>query len=421
MDAFTPFRVLGGNIAGLIHYLSFVEKRHAESTPRLFVDITEVHIHDNGTGVPRVTNGIRHNLSKFNLPYKIIEVYAKPHNQGFFDAANDKPIKIAKGDFFFSLDFSKFKIPQNKSYIKKMKKLGIPCWFFLHDMIPISHPQYCKAEDISSFKKWIDIVKNFDGFIANSRSTEDEMKAWLKTQLDGTYNKNIRSGYIHIASTFKQHETELTSSLEKSGRLQFLAVSTVEPRKRYDLIVEAFTRLWKENIDVSLHIVGKPGWNNEKVIQQIRSNAEYGKRLVWHDKFISDEELGRLYAESAALIFASDTEGFGVPLIEAACYGKSLIVRDIPIFREVTNGEATFFKGDTANDLANAIKDWIPLYKLGKVSSPSIKLYTWKESTAETIKILMADSRQQTAELKLNCIKRQAVFAFAPGTYTEAA
>ena len=105
MDAFTPFRVLGGNIAGLIHYLTFVEKKHTDSAPRLFVDITEVHIHDNGTGVPRVTNGIRHNLSKFNLSYKIIEVYAKPHNQGFFDAETDKPIKMVQSrilcDFWF--------------------------------------------------------------------------------------------------------------------------------------------------------------------------------------------------------------------------------------------------------------------------------------------------------------------------------
>ena len=388
MDILTPFRVIFGNLAGALHYLTFVEKKHADGTPRLFVDITEVHIHDNGTGVPRVTNGIRHNLHKFNLPYKIVEVYAKPHNQGFFDAATDKPVKIAKGDFYFSLDFSKFKIPQNKAYIQKMQKIGVPCWFFLHDLIPITHPQYCRNEDISSFKKWIDIVKTFDGFIANSKSTEDEMKAWLRTQPDGTYNKRIRSGYIHIASTFKQHEADFAPSSEKSDRLQFLAVSTVEPRKRYDQIIGAFDVLWKENIDVSLHIVGKQGWNNETVIQQIRSNAEYGKRLVWHEKFISDEELAELYKKSNALIFASDTEGFGSPLVEAATYGKPLIVRDIPIFREVTNGEAFFFTGNTASDLAHAIKDWIPLYQQGKVSAPNIKLYTWEESTAETVEIL---------------------------------
>ena len=393
MDIFTPFRLIYGAVAGSINYLTFTETSHADGLPRLFVDITEVHIHDNGTGVPRVTNGIRHNLHKFNLPYKIIEIYAKPHNQGFFDAETNKPIKVSKGDFFFSLDFSKFKIPQNKKYVKKMQKLGIPVWYFVHDLIPISHPQYCRNEDITSFKKWIDIVKTGDGFIANSKSTEDEMNAWLKTQSEGSYNKKMRSGYIHIASTFKKNEDRgATEKSDKTKSLQFLAVSTVEPRKRYDLIVGAFELLWKDNIDVSLHIVGKPGWNNDAVFKQIRESAEFGKRLVWHEKFISDEELAELYKQSAALIFASDTEGFGFPLVEAATYGKPLIVRDISIFREVTNEQATFFKGDNAEDLAQTIKAWIPLYQRGKVSAPNIKLYTWEESTAEAVKILFGKS-----------------------------
>ena len=388
MDIFTPLRIMRGQLLGLKNYLTLTEKKHSDGKPCLFVDITEVHIHDNGTGVPRVTNGIRHNLHKFSLPYKIVEVYAKPHNQGFFDAATDKPIKVSKGDFFFALDFSKFKIPQNKRFIKKMQKLKIPCWFFLHDMIPIHYPQYCRKEDISSFKKWISVVKHFDGFIANSKATEDEMLDWLKKQPDDSYNKNIRSGYIHLASSFKKNNNEQAEKKYKKDKLQFLAVSTVEPRKRYDLIVGAFDLLWKEKIDVSLHIVGKPGWNNEAVFKLIRENAEYNSRLFWHEAFVSDEELGNLYAESVALIFASDTEGFGVPLVEAATYGKPLIVRDIPIFREVTNGQATFFAGNSAEDVANTIKNWITLYKQERISAPSIKLYTWEESTAETVKIL---------------------------------
>ena len=393
MDIYTPFRVLFGNLVGALHYLTLVKKSHADGAPRLFVDITEVHLHDNGTGVPRVTNGIKHNLGKLNVPYSIVEVYAKPHNQGFFDAATDRPIKIARCDFFFGLDFSKFLIPQNRRFIRKFRTLGIPVWFFLHDLIPLTHPQYCTRSDITSFRKWIDIVKRSDGFIANSRTTENEMLAWLDSQPAGSRNKDIRHGYIHIASTFLRKGLAIPTA-QKNGTLQFLAVSTVEPRKRYDQIVAAFDLLWKENVDISLHIVGKPGWNNTAVFEQIRTNAQYGKRLIWHENFISDDELERLYQTSAALIFASDTEGFGSPLVEAATYGKPLIVRDIPIFREVTNNGAHFFKGDTAETLADAIRSWILLYLTGEnsVGVPNIRLYTWEESAAETAGILFPDS-----------------------------
>jgi len=388
MDIFTPFRFFSGYIKGYFNSLTIYEREHAGKENYLFLDITEVHIRDNGTGVPRVTNGIRQNLDKFNLPYKIVEVYAKPHNQGFFDAKTNRPIKISKGDFYFSLDFSKFMMPQNKVHIRKMQKLGIPCWFFLHDLIPIYYPQYCLKKDILSFKKWMNIVKRFDGFIANSRATEDEMKKWLKEQSKKSYNNDMKSGYIHLASTFINKEISKNVCKNKKDRIQFLAVSTVEPRKRYDLLVQAFDILWKEDFDVALHIVGKPGWNNQATFNLIRNCVEYGNRLVWHEKYISDEELRMLYSDSDALVFASDTEGFGIPLVEAAAYGKPLIARDIPIFREVTNNEATFFKGESPKELADTIKKWLELYKQNMIFAPKIKLYTWEESASEVVKIL---------------------------------
>lgn len=387
MDCFTIFRVLKGNIAGFFNYITINDKNRKDSTPRLFIDITEVHHHDYGTGVPRVTKNITENLYKMNLPYKLVKVYAKPHNEGFFNVENDKPIKVKKGDFFFGLDFSKFMIPKNVIHIKKMRKLGIPVWFFVHDLIPIKFPQYCTKSDIINFKKWINVVKTCDGYIANSKSTDEEMYQWLKEQPEKSWNKNIRHSYIHLACTFKK-EAEVQENLEKTDKLQFLAVSTVEPRKRYDLIVGAFEKLWQEGQNATLHIVGKPGWNNQKVVDSIHTSKYYNSKLIWHENFISDEELDKLYRNSTALIFASDTEGFGVPVIEAAIHNKPLILRDIPIFHEVTDNQAFFFKGNSTEEFAKDLKEWIKLYNEHKILSPKIKIYTWYESTKETCNIL---------------------------------
>ena len=385
MDIFTPFRLAFSTVYGFLNYATLKDKKDNRQ-PKFFVDISEVHLHDNGTGVPRVTNGIRNNLVKFNLPYEIVEVYAKPHNQGFFDATTNKPIKVSKKDFFFGLDFSKFLVPQNKRHIFKFRKIGMPVFFFVHDLILLFPTRYRDHAD-KTFQKWIDVVKQCDGFIANSKSTQDEMLQWLGTQPDKSYNRQIKYGYIHLGTSFSQKN--IAKTLPETSLYQFLAVGTVGPRKRYDQIVSAFDILWKEGYAVSLHIVGKPGSSdNAPVFRQIRDNAQYGKSLIWHDNYISDEELGNLYSTSVALIFASELEGFGLPLIEAATYGKPIIARDIPIFREVTNGEATFFKGETAEALADAIKNWINLYEQNKISSPNIKLYSWEESTAETVKIL---------------------------------
>ncbi len=59
--------------------------------------------------------------------------------------------------------------------------------------------------------------------------------------------------------------------------------------------------------------------------------------MRWHDRASDDELLG-FYADADALIAASYTEGFGLPLVEARHFGKPIIASDIPVFREVTEG-----------------------------------------------------------------------------------
>ena len=99
MDFFTVFRVIKGNLTGLKNYLTFEEKDFSRK-PNLYVDITQVRLEDSGTGVPRVTNNILKNLYNENLDYNIVEVYAKSHNQGFFDRKTGKSIKVRGGGNF---------------------------------------------------------------------------------------------------------------------------------------------------------------------------------------------------------------------------------------------------------------------------------------------------------------------------------
>lgn len=50
---------------------------------------------------------------------------------------------------------------------------------------------------------------------------------------------------------------------------------------------------------------------------------------------LTDKELGGLYVRSAALVYPSRREGFGLPPLEAMAFGRPVIVSDIPVFREL--------------------------------------------------------------------------------------
>ncbi len=87
---------------------------------------------------------------------------------------------------------------------------------------------------------------------------------------------------------------------------------------------------------------------------------------------------------------ASKGEGFGLPLIEAAYFNKPLLVRDIPVFREIAGDTANYFSGAGCNSLRQCLPQW--LMKLDK-KDQAPKIYpagvTWQESCAQLIKTLL--------------------------------
>jgi glycosyltransferase involved in cell wall biosynthesis len=171
-------------------------------------------------------------------------------------------------------------------------------------------------------------------------------------------------------------------------------VGTIEPRKGYSQTISAFEQLWKDGHDINLVIVGREGWIGLpdsmrtavlRVVTQLRNSPELGQRLLWLEG-ISDEYLNKIYARSTCLIAASEGEGFGLPLIEAAQHKIPMMVRDIPIFREVAGAYAYYFNSFEPQQMSRAIDRWLELNKIGQTpASSDMPWITWKQS----VKILV--------------------------------
>ena len=81
------------------------------------------------------------------------------------------------------------------------------------------------------------------------------------------------------------------------------------------------------------------------------------------------------------MIAASEGEGFGLPLIEAAQHRLPIIARDLPVFREITGAHAFYFNGLKPSDLSDALSVWLTLYKDKKhVRSDGMTWLTWAQS-----------------------------------------
>eukprot|EP01034_Spumella_vulgaris_P033098 gene33098-40845_t len=171
-----------------------------------------------------------------------------------------------------------------------------------------------------------------------------------------------------MASESRQHTVA-----QLAAQPTFLMVGTIEPRKGHLQVLAAFELLWQRGVQANLVIVGNEGWRPlpenarrtiPEIVRRLESHPQRGQRLFWL-KGIDDTYLQALYQRCDCLLAASEGEGFGLPLIEAAHASLPLIARDLPVFREVAGTHAHYFSGLEPAALADAVQQWLALDAAG--------------------------------------------------------
>jgi glycosyltransferase involved in cell wall biosynthesis len=94
----------------------------------------------------------------------------------------------------------------------------------------------------------------------------------------------------------------------------------------------------------------------------------------------SEKEIGRWLAARPVFVSAARYEPFGLAVLEAAAAGCPLVLSDIPTFRELWDGAATFVDPDDANGFAAAVDrivgDDAARLALGNAARERAALYT---------------------------------------------
>jgi glycosyltransferase involved in cell wall biosynthesis len=388
-----------------------IAQNHPESTKKqLLVDISELVQRDAKTGIQRVVRSILAELLTNPPPgFSVEPIYASPHEPGYRYAkqftqrflghpeqlVEDGFADMFNGDIFFGLDLQPHAVFQQATFYAHLRRIGVQVYFVVYDLLPVLLPKMFPDGSSSNHAQWLSTLAQTDGVLCISRAVADEMAEWLAV-FGPERLRPFKLSWFHLGADVacsaptKGLPTDAIHVLKfLSRRPTFLSVGTIEPRKGQMQTLLAFEQLWNQGIDVNLVIVGKHGWNVELLTDILRTHSELNKRLFWLEG-ISDEYLEKVYATSTCLIAASEGEGFGLPLIEAAQHKKSIIARDIPVFREVAGDYAYYFSGLRATDLASAVIDWLALDKAGKApQSVSMPWLTWKQSTQNLLDIIL--------------------------------
>ena len=171
-----------------------------------------------------------------------------------------------------------------------------------------------------------------------------------------------------------------------------LAVSSIDPRKNFPMLVKAFKGLE----GCQLYIVGKRNhvFSQQNGIDEALSNVKFLGR-------VSDEELRRLYNQAVCFIFPSIYEGFGLPLLEAMTCGCPVLASDIPVFREVCGDAAIYFNPYDEMSIRNTIEHFLRLDKeeqerLKTAGYKHAMCYSWEKSARRVIDFINEKMNHRT-------------------------
>ena len=396
---------------GSIRQLAACMARNLPKKPsrQLLVDISELVERDVKSGIQRVVRSIlREVLTHPPKGYRVEPVYATvDHSYRYarqftlrflgISETNlvDDSIEFQSGDVFLGLDLQPQVVQAQQAFYQQLRNCGVQVQFVVYDLLPIILPVAFVAGAAESHQTWLMEVANGDGAICISQAVADELRGWLMENGHARHRK-FKISWFHLGADIENSgptrgiPAEARASLVRlANRHSFLMVGTIEPRKKHDQALSAFEQLWAQGLDVNLVIVGKQGWMVETLIERLKTHPEINKRLFWLEA-ISDEYLEKIYETSTCLIAASEGEGFGLPLIEAAQHKLPIIARDIPVFREVAGEYAFYFSGQAPDDLAMAVRNWLGLHAQGKApSSENMSWLTWRQSAQQLLAAIL--------------------------------
>jgi glycosyltransferase involved in cell wall biosynthesis len=231
----------------------------------------------------------------------------------------------ADGQIYLNVGHTGLNSPHLQPWLAKHRLRPV---YLVHDLIPLTHPQYCRrGEDVRHRERMANALNSAHGIIANSQDTASELASFAQRE----------------ALPMPPH-TVAWLGIEEIGQVErqlatgpyFVIVGTIEARKNHLLILDAWAELVARlgQGAPELIIIGQRGWEAEAAIDRLDNLGPLAGKVRELGR-CNDAELQGWIAGARALLMPSFVEGFGLPLMEALELGTPVIASDLEVFREI--------------------------------------------------------------------------------------
>jgi len=252
------------------------------------------------------------------------------------------PVETITGplDIFYSPDF-----------VLPPTRRGTRALLTVHDLSFLHYPEHFVPKLVQYLTQVVTrSVARADRVLADSEATRADLIAHL-----GTAPEKVTVLYSGVDARFcpqsEPGEAERIRARYSIGNRPYvLGVGTVQPRKNYVRLIQAFAQLTNQSTD-QLLIAGGKGWLYEDILAEAEKHPNSVRVLG----FVDDGDLPALYRNASLFAFPSLYEGFGLPVLEAMACGAPVVCSDVSSLPEVAGDAALLVDPLDAKELTAAM------------------------------------------------------------------
>jgi glycosyltransferase involved in cell wall biosynthesis len=277
---------------------------------------------------PRGTRRVRKALEAIPVELRLVTLPAAHAWRLAWSKSGRLPLERVLGPFDV-FHFSDWMYPPQRAGVRATT---------IHDLVPLHFPELVHPRTRRMHgAKYRHAAATCDVVFTNSRFTATDVAEHLPIP-----SQRIRVAYPGIDARFRPNgeRADLRAPY-------ILTVSTLEPRKNVEVVMDAFQQVRRQRPELLLAVAGS-------VAPGAAPPAEReGVRMLG---FVDDERLAALYRGASAFVYASRFEGFGMPVVEALASGTTAVASSHPSLDEASGQAAFRADPESAEAVADALE-----------------------------------------------------------------
>jgi len=260
----------------------------------------------------------------------------------------------------------------------------------VHDLSVLKYPETHPVERVKQFERsFSQTLKIASHLITDTETVRQEVIEFL-----GWPSDKVTAVHLGVSQRFiPRTSSEISPILQRYGLNAgnySLCVSTIEPRKKIDRLLEVYARLPAYLLESNpLVLVGGKGWQSEHLHKLVVKGVKAG--WLHYLGFVPDQDLPELYAGAKLFIYPSIYEGFGLPVIEAMASGVPVITSNCSCLPEIASGAARLVNPDDSAALSEMIDESLndDIWRQQAVSKglEVAVRYNWDDCISRTVEV----------------------------------